>query len=89
MLKVTINYCRSGYLYQYKEVVKNTYVLEGKTDIDIFEQFYDRNNSIRYCNDTAYRFKDKEWELKYKDWLKSEDFKKKSFQLYYGTGTVD
>jgi hypothetical protein len=57
--------------------------------IDLFEQFYKLNNQLKYCNGSHYTFKDKTLESKYKEWLKSDDYKKKSFSLYYGNGVVD
>lgn len=59
------------------------------SDIDCFEQFYELNNQLRYCNGCYYEFQDKTINQKYKDWLKSDDYKKKSFNLYYGNGVVD
>jgi len=76
-------YLNTNPIFQY------TKEIEGSNDIDIFEQFYKLNNSIRYCNDHSYKFQDIEWTNKYKEWLSSEDYKKKSFQLYYGNGIVD
>ena len=59
-------------------------------DIDCFEQFYKLNNNLRYCNGSYFKFKDLDWENNYKNWLKSSDFKSKSFNLFYGkNGIVD
>jgi hypothetical protein len=69
--------------------IKNQKIIEGKNDIDIFEQFYKLNSSLRYCNGSYYKFQDKEWQEKYNNWLKSDDYKSKSFNLYYGNGVVD
>lgn len=64
--------------------------IEGVSDIDIFEQFYKLNNSLRYCNGSYYKFNEQEWVDKYQAWLKSDDYKAKSFNLYYGkNGIVD
>ena len=60
-----------------------------KEDIDVFVGFYNLNNSLRYCNGSYYKFKDEEWENKYKQWLKSDEYKKMSFNLFYGNGIVD
>ena len=60
-----------------------------QSDMDSFEQMYKKNNSLRYCNGAYYKFTDKLRQVKYEDWLKSDDFKKKSFNLYYGNGVVD
>ena len=69
--------------------IKGQKEINGNNDIEIFEQFYKLNNSLRYCNGSYYKFQDKEWENKYQEWLKSDDYKKKSFDLYYGNGVVD
>lgn len=69
--------------------IKRQEEISGNDDIEIFEQFYKLNNSLRYCNGSYYKFQDKEWENKYQEWLKSDDYKKKSFNLYYGNGVVD
>jgi hypothetical protein len=63
--------------------------IEAETEIELFEKFYKKNNQIRYCNGHQYKFVDSEWECKYKEWLNSDDYKSKSFNLYYGGGIVD
>lgn len=70
-------------------VITGTKDIEDTTEVGLFEQFYKLNNSLRYCNGSYYKFQDKQWEHKYQDWLKSDDYKKKSFNLYYGNGVVD
>ena len=79
---------RIDYRSIYSEI-KKTQEIEGTDEIDLFEQFYKLNNSLKYCNGSYYKFQDKEWENKYNQWLKSDDYKKKSFNLYYGNGVVD
>ncbi len=69
--------------------IKRQEELEANNDIEMFEKFYKLNNSLRYCNGSYYKFQDNQWEKKYQAWLKSDDYKKKSFQLYYGNGVVD
>ena len=69
--------------------IKRKEEINGNTEIEIFENFYNKNNSLRYCNGSYYKFQSKEWENKYNNWLKSDDYKNKSFNLYYGNGTVD
>lgn len=98
-MKTTLNYwnpsnetivTESGYRYlNTKPIITRTEVIEGTNEIDLFEQFYKLNNSLRYCNGSYYEFQSKEFERKYKDWLSSEDYKQKSFNLYYGGGIVD
>jgi len=70
-------------------VITNTKDIESNTNIGLFEQFYQLNNSLRYCNGSHYEFQDKQLEFKYKEWLNSDDYKTRSFELYYGNGIVD
>ena len=72
-----------------KSVITRQKEISAETDIEIFETFYALNNSLRYCNGSHYEFNDTEWKDKYKNWLKSDDYKAKSFNLYYGNGVVD
>ena len=98
-LKITLNYwsprnesvvTESGFCYlDTTSVIKRKADIEDITEIGLFEQFYKLNNSLRYCNGSHYTFQDKGWEQKYKEWLKSGDYKQKSFNLYYGNGIVD
>jgi len=88
-MKVTLDYYdRVSYTSIHSEIKKQKEI-EADNEIDLFEQFYKLNNSLRYCNGSYYKFQDKDWENKYSDWLKSDDYKKKSFELYYGNGVVD
>ena len=81
---------RSGFRYlDTTSVITRTKDISDDTEIGLFEQFYKLNNSLRYCNGSYYIFQDKGWEYKYKEWLKSDDYKQKSFNLYYGNGVVD
>lgn len=72
-----------------KSIITSTKEITDTTEIGLFEQFYKLNNSLRYCNGSYYKFQDKQWEEKYDAWLKSDDYKKKSFNLFYGGGVVD
>jgi hypothetical protein len=88
-MKVELNYYdRINYTSVYSEI-KSQKTIEAEDEISIFEQFYKLNNSLRYCNGSYYKFKSDEWQTKYDNWLKSDDYKKKSFDLYYGNGIVD
>ena len=69
--------------------IKSCKEIEFENDIDLFEKFYKLNNSLRYCNGSYYKFVDKEQEAAYYKWIKSDDYKKKSFNLFYGNGVVD
>ena len=68
---------------------KRTETLVAENDIDLFEQFYKKNNQLRYCNGHYYEFANSKDTIRYKEWLLSDDFKAKSFELYYGNGIVD
>ena len=70
-------------------VITSTKKITDTTEIGLFEQFYRLNNSLRYCNGSYYKFQEKQLEEKYNAWLKSDDYKEKSFDLYYGNGIVD
>jgi hypothetical protein len=69
--------------------IKYEETLTANSEIEMFEEFYKKNNRLRYCNGSYFKFKDDEWSNKYSEWLKSDDYKKKSFNLYYGGGVVD
>ena len=88
-MKATLDYWDKIDYTSIRSEIKTTKEIEGTDEIDLFEQFYKLNNSLRYCNSSYYKFQDKEWENKYNQWLKSDDYKKKSFNLYYGNGVVD
>jgi hypothetical protein len=87
--KETKRYPDGGYYESQDITLFHEKDISADSDIEIFEIFYKMNNRLRYCNGSDYRFKDPEWQLKYKEWLNSEDYKKKSFHLYYGNGVVD
>ena len=68
---------------------KRSETLHAQNDIDLFEQFYKKNNQLRYCNGHYYEFADEKVKARYKEWLQSDDYKAKSFNVYYGNGIVD
>jgi hypothetical protein len=98
-MEVTLNYfapanksvvTESGFRYlntnpEYKHSEK----LVAENEIDLFEQFYKKNNQLKYCNGHYYEFVDNNVKARYKEWLQSDDYKAKSFNLYYGGGIVD
>lgn len=88
-MKVQLNYFDKVSYTSCDSEIKRQEEIEGSNNIDIFEQFYNKNNSLRYCNGSYYEFQDKEWKQKYNEWLHSDDYKNKSFELYYGGGIVD
>jgi hypothetical protein len=80
---------RKDYQYSWESEIKKQETIEADDDIAIFEKFYKMNNSLRYCNGSYYKFNDKQWQDRYNEWLKTDDYKSKSFNLYYGNGVVD
>lgn len=89
MIIVKLDYYDQESYLDPRSVFKRNEFIEGENDIEIFEQFYKLNNRLRYCNGAYYVFNESEWSDKYWEWIKSEDYKKKSFELYYGGGVVD
>jgi hypothetical protein len=73
----------------YRSEITSQKTISGENDIEIFEKFYKENNSLRYCNGSFYTFVSEKWTNAYREWLDSDDYKKKSFNLYYGNGVVD
>jgi hypothetical protein len=89
-MKVTLDYYDKIDNYSVFSEIKRQEIIEGDNDITLFEIYYKLNNSLRYCNGSYYKFQDKNWQEKYNEWLKSDHYKKKSFDLYYGkNGIVD
>lgn len=88
-MKKTLDYYTVVDRTRYVSSIVSTKEIDFENNIDCFEQFYKLNNSLRYCNGSYYKFQDKKKEKEYQDWLKSDDYKKKSFNLYYGNGVVD
>jgi hypothetical protein len=88
-MKVKLDYYDKISYTSISSEIKKQEEIEGNNDIEIFENFYKKNNSLRYCNGSYYKFNCDKWIIKYNEWLKSDDYKKKSFNLYYGNGVVD
>ena len=89
MITVTLEYWSPESHTNWTPIFRHTKDITESDEISIFETFYSLNNQMRYCNGHSYKFQDKSWEDKYKEWLKSDDYKQKSFSLYYGGGVVD
>jgi len=88
-MNVELNYWNPLSRTNPRSVITNQKTITGESDIEIFEKFYKENNSLRYCNGSHYTFVSQEWDTKYNEWLKTPDYKQKSFNLYYGNGVVD
>jgi hypothetical protein len=81
---------KNGFRYlDVTSIIKRTTEIEYSDNIDLFEKFYKMNNRLKYCNGSHFTFQDKSIEAEYYLWLQSNDYKKKSFSLYYGNSTVD
>ena len=81
-MKIVLDYWdRKDYSYSWESEIKNQKTIEADDDIAIFEKFYKMNNSLRYCNGSYYKFNDKQWQDKYNEWLKTDDYKSKSFNF--------
>ena len=85
----TRKYLSGGYYRHSETKLMRTESLDGESEIEIFENFYKKNNRLRYCNGSYYKFMTQEYQDKYNEWLQSNDYKSKSFALYYGEGIVD
>jgi hypothetical protein len=96
-MKVILNYwnpsnrtvvTESGFRYvDTTSVITKEVEVEG-TEEEIFKDFYDKNNRLRYCNGSYYRFKDISIEEKYQKWYDSLN-ESTRFHMYYGNGIVD
>ena len=72
----------------YNSEVKRTEDLSAETEDALFESFYKKNNSLRYCNGSYYKFADSKDQDRYQEWNRNLS-KSRSFNLYYGNGVVD
>jgi len=62
-------------------------LIKGDTQQEILDKFYKKN---RRCDASYYyRFADTKWKNRLEEWYDSEDYKKRSFSLYYENATVD
>lgn len=55
---------------------------------EIFKKFYEKNNSLRYCNGSYYKFQDNILQQEYMEWYKNLS-ESTRFQMFYGNGVVD
>jgi len=62
-------------------------VWEG-TKEEIFKKFNKKNNSLRYCNGSYYKFEDETLHTEYQKWYKGLSESEK-FNMFYGNGVVD
>ena len=87
-LRRTKQYESGGYYQCNDSELVKTEELSATTKDELFTAFYKKNNSLRYCNGSYYKFVDKKMEKEYNDWKKNLS-EAKSFNLYYGNGVVD
>lgn len=69
-------------------VPDRTFVKEANSKEELFQDFYEMNRTLRYCNGMYYKFEDKAVEEEYNKWYKSLS-KITRFDMYYGDGIVD
>ncbi len=68
--------------------IKRIEDLSAETEDSLFELFYKKNNRLKYCNGSYYKFVDNANQERYQEWNKNLS-KARSFDLYYGGGVVD
>jgi len=62
-------------------------LIKGNTQQEILDKFYKMN---KRCDASYYNeFADTKWKNQLKEWYASEDYKKRSFSLYYENSIVD
>ena len=88
-MEIVLNYWDRVSYTSCNSEIKRQETITATSNIDAFEQFYKLNNRLRYCNGSYYEFQDKEWQDAYREWLQSDDYSSKSFNLFYGNGVVD
>lgn len=84
-----INYFTPLSYYTSGSKIEKVLTVSYETEIELFETYEKMNNRLRYCNGSYYEFVDKEIEKRYFEWLKTDDYKKKSWDLFYGNAVVD
>ena len=78
----------SGFRYLNTDsIIQRVEEWEGSEE-EIFKKFDKKNNSLRYCNGSHYKFENKHLETKYQNWYNSLD-ESTRFNMYYGNGVVD
>lgn len=71
----------------YKSELVRTETLSG-TKEEIFNEYYKKNNQLKYCNGAYYDFFDETLKTEYINWYSSLSEGNK-FEMYYGNGVVD
>lgn len=86
-LNKVVEYLDGSCHYVTDSVAQREQALDGTME-EIFKEFHDLNNQLRYCNGSYYKFKTKELSDEYYKWLTSLS-EATRFSMYYGTGVVD
>ena len=71
--------------YDRKEHITETHTVEGDTLEDCFKKAYPYQRSLRYCNGYSIRFRDKNTQEAWNDFLQHGV----TLSMYYGNATVD
>lgn len=87
-MKATIDYYDRPDRCSIHSKLSRSEEVEFASEDMLFEELFKRNNSLRYCSGSYWKFQDKENENKYYIWLKGLS-KERSFNLFYGNGIVD
>ena len=77
--RISYTHCRSE--------VKRVETWSGAKE-EIFKKFDKKNNSLKYCNGSYYKFQDGTLQKEYRDWYDSLSESTK-FNMFYGNGVVD
>lgn len=87
-METILEYYNKTDKYPYVDsVLTNKETISG-TKEEIFKEFYAKNNRLRYCNGSYYKFEDEALEKEYYNWLKILAHNI-IFDMYYGNGIVD
>lgn len=68
--------------------VKREFVAEAPSKEKLFENIYEWNRTLRYCNGYYFKFLDASVKAEYDKWYKSLS-EMTRFKMYYGDGIVD
>jgi hypothetical protein len=65
-----------------------TETIQADTENELFRKFFILKDELKYCRGYQYVFQEHLFTFKYNQWLNSDDYKNKSFNLHY-RGIVD
>jgi len=87
-MQIKINYYSPLNTNDVSSVFNRSEYLASEDIKNVFEQFYDMNNSMRYCYGKYYEFDDANIQNDYNNWYKGLTINEQ-FSLYYKNSTVD